>query len=159
MEESLALYDYIKSKFGEKNVDVRTYSPLTFAFIGDGVFDLIVRAYVVGRGNRPAHLLHNEKSRIVKAGSQARMAELLLEFLTPKELEIYRRGKNAKPANTAKNATLTDYHKATGLEALCGYLFMNGEMERLIELIRLGMELTGQSDAVKGSEKNAGRRC
>lgn len=159
MEESLALYDYIKRKFGEKDVDVRTYSPLTFAFIGDGVFDLVVRAYVVGRGNRPAHLLHNEKSRIVKAETQARMAELLFESLTPKEREIYRRGKNAKPANTAKNATLADYHKATGLEALCGYLFMTGETERLIELIRLGMKLTGQADAVKGTGKNAEERC
>lgn len=145
MEESLGLYAYIKNQFGEKDVDVRTYSPLTLAFIGDGVFDLIVRAYVVGRGNRPAHILHNEKSRIVKAASQARMAELLQDSLTSKEQEIYRRGKNAKPANTAKNATLTDYHKATGLEALCGYLFMTGQTARLIELIRRGMELTGQA--------------
>ncbi len=145
MEESLGLYAYIKNQFGEKDVDVRTYSPLTLAFIGDGVFDLIVRAYVVGRGNRPAHILHNEKSWIVKAASQARMAELLHDSLTSKEQEIYRRGKNAKPANTAKNATLTDYHKATGLEALCGYLFMTGQTARLIELIRRGMELTGQA--------------
>lgn len=145
MEESLELYAYIKNQFGEKDVDVRTYSPLTLAFIGDGVFDLIVRAYVVGKGNRPAHLLHNEKSRIVKAASQARMAELLHDSLTSKEQEIYRRGKNAKPSNTAKNATLTDYHKATGLEALCGYLFMTGQTVRLTELIRRGMELTGQA--------------
>lgn len=145
MEESLGLYAYIKNQFGEKDVDVRTYSPLTLAFIGDGVFDLIVRAYVVGRGNRPAHILHSEKSRIVKAASQARMAELLHDSLTSKEQEIYRQGKNAKPANTAKNATLTDYHKATGLEALCGYLFMTGQTARLIELIRRGMELTGQA--------------
>lgn len=141
MEESLALYAYIKKQFGEKDVDVRTYSPLTLAFIGDGVFDLIVRAYVVGRGNRAAHLLHKEKSTIVKAAAQARMADMLYDSFTPKEQEIYRRGKNAKPANTAKNASLTDYHKATGLEALCGYLFLTDETARLIELVRLGVEL------------------
>lgn len=141
MEKGIALYAYIKERFGEKDVDIRTYSPLTLAFIGDGVFDLVVRAYVVGRGNRQAHLLHKEKSGIVKAASQARMAELLYDSFTQKEREIYRRGKNAKPANTAKNATLTDYHKATGLEALCGYLFMTDETERLIELIQRGMEL------------------
>ncbi|MCM1102530.1 MAG: ribonuclease III [Clostridium sp.] len=140
MEESIALYSYIKEQFAEKEVDLRTYSPLTLAFIGDGVFDLVVRAYVVGRGNRPAHLLHKEKSAIVKAEAQARMADALYDSLTPKEQEIYRRGKNAKPANTAKNATLIDYHKATGLEALCGYLFMADETARLIELIRRGVE-------------------
>lgn len=146
MEESIALYAYIKQQFGEKDVDVRTYSPLTLAFIGDGVFDLIVRAYVVGQGNRPAHLLHKEKSRIVKAAAQARMADMLYDSFTPKEQEMYRRGKNAKPANTAKNASLTEYHKATGLEALCGYLFMTGETERLVELVRRGVELLGAGD-------------
>lgn len=144
MEESIALYSYIKKQFHEKDVDVRTYSPLTLAFIGDGVFELIVRTYVVGRGNRSAHLLHKEKSEIVKAAAQARMADMLYDFLTPKEQEIYRRGKNAKPANTAKNASLTEYHKATGLEALCGYLFMTDETMRLIELIKRGVELLEQ---------------
>lgn len=141
MEESIALYSYIKKQFAEKEVDVRTYSPLALAFIGDGVFDLIVRTYLVGRGNRPAHLLHNEKSAIVKAAAQARMADALHDSFTPMEQEIYRRGKNAKPANTAKNATLSDYHKATGLEALCGYLFLTDDTARLIELVRCGVEL------------------
>ena len=152
MEESIALYSYIKKQFAVKNVDVRTYSPLTLAFIGDGVFDLVVRAYVVGQGNRPAHLLHKEKSGIVRAQAQARMADMLYDSFTQKEQEIYRRGKNAKPANAAKNATLNDYHKATGLEALCGYLFMTDETARLIELVRRGVELLYDTDAShKGS--------
>ncbi len=143
MEESVALYSYIKQMFGEGEVDVRTYSPLTLAFIGDCVFDLVARTYLVGQGNRAVEELHKRKSAIVKASAQAAMARELYESLTEEERDVYRRGRNAKSGSVARNASVADYRKATGLEALCGYLFLQDKTERIVELIRRGMELTG----------------
>ncbi len=144
MEESIALYSYIKRAFGEGGVDVRTYSPLALAFLGDCVFELVVRTCLVGQGNRAPEELHRKKSAIVNAAAQARMAEGLYESLTEEEREVYRRGRNAKSASTAKNASVSDYRRATGLEALCGYLFLQDRTERVVELIREGIGLLGR---------------
>lgn len=147
MEKSLALYTYIKQIFGEGEVDVKTYSPLTLAFIGDGVFDLVVRTCLVGMGNRATEELHKAKSALVKASAQAAMAEALYDVMTDEEKDIYRRGRNAKSASVAKNASVADYRKATGLEALCGYLFLLDKTERIVELIRQGIErIKGEAD-------------
>lgn len=127
---------YIKEKFGLKDVDIRTYSPLTLAYIGDGVFDLIIRSVVVGKGNTRPNKLHYRTSGIVKAHTQALIIEYLLPYLTEEEADIYRRGKNSKPQNKAKNATASDYRKATGLEALVGYLYLTDRFERLVELVK-----------------------
>ena len=127
---------YIKEKFGLKDVDIRTYSPLTLAYIGDGVFDLIIRSVVVGKGNTRPNKLHHRTSSIVKAHTQAQIIEYLLPSLTEEEADIYRRGKNSKPQNKAKNATPSDYRKATGLETLVGYLYLTDRFERLVELIK-----------------------
>ena len=110
----------IREYFEEKEVDVRTYSPLAFAYIGDGVFDLIIRTIVVGRGNTQTNKLHYRTSHIVKAHTQAEMIQKLLPYLTEEEQNIYRRGRNAKSSTVAKNATPSDYRKATGFEALLG---------------------------------------
>jgi len=125
---------------------IRSYSPLALAYIGDAVYELIIRTAVVGRANRPVNDLHRITVRYVNAGTQARMAEALLDSLTQEEQDVYRRGRNAKPHTTAKNASLTDYKKATGLEALFGYLYLGGNKERVLELVRegaarLGLEL------------------
>ena len=111
---------YIREQFDIKEVDIRTYSPLTLAYIGDGIFDLVIRSIVVGRGNTRANELHHRTSHIVKAHTQAEMAEKLLSVLTETENDIYRRGRNAKSPTMAKNATMSDYRKATGFEALDG---------------------------------------
>lgn len=131
---------YLKEQFDISDVDVRTYSPLTLAYIGDGIYDLIIRSLVVAKGNTRAGELHKRTSQLVKAKTQAEMAEVLLPFLTEEETDIYRRGRNAKSPTMAKNATMSDYRKATGFEALMGYLYLKDEFERIVELVKTGME-------------------
>ncbi|MDO4454701.1 MAG: ribonuclease III domain-containing protein [Eubacteriales bacterium] len=141
MEKSInQLPDFLIEQFHMKKQDINAYSPLTLAYIGDAVYDLLVRTIVVEKGNCSANRLHKKTSEIVKAPAQAEAIERLMMVLTEKEQEIYRRGKNAKPYTTAKNATMSQYQKATGLEAVIGYLYLNGEMERAVELLRMGLE-------------------
>lgn len=141
LENTLALCSYLREQFGIEEVNIRTYSPLTLAFIGDGIYDIIIRTIVVTRANTSANKLHKYTSSIVKAETQARMIELLEEHLSKEEADIYRRGRNAKSYTTAKNASVADYRKATGFEALMGYLYLQDNMERAIELTKLGTEL------------------
>ncbi len=123
--------------------DIRTYSPLTLAYIGDAVYDLIIRSVVVERGNRAVNLLHRSAVKYVNAGAQARMIEALQESLTQEEEDIYRRGRNTKSHTAAKNAAIEDYRKATGMEALVGYLYLTGRTARILELVKLGLEKAG----------------
>ncbi|MEE1008404.1 MAG: ribonuclease III domain-containing protein [Agathobacter sp.] len=131
---------YIKKEFGIKEVDVRSYSPLTLAYIGDGVFDLVIRSVVVGKGNTKASQLHKRTSQIVKAHTQALMIEALEDILTEEESNVYRRGRNAKSATMAKNASMSDYRKATGFEALMGYLYLQDNFGRIVELTKIAIE-------------------
>ena len=128
---------YIKEQFHLPPVDIRTYSPLTLAYIGDGIYDLIIRSIIVGKGNTKASRLHQETSKLVRAQAQSEMIDLLLPYLS--EEDIYRRGRNAKSPTMAKNATMTDYRKATGFEALMGYLYLKDEFERMVELIKIAL--------------------
>lgn len=144
MEKSIDfLSKAIEENFGLEEKDVRTYSPLTLAFIGDGIYDLVIRTMVVGKGNTQANRLHQMTSRLVKAGTQSAMMEHLEPVLSEEELAVYKRGRNAKSATMAKNATMADYRRATGLEALCGYLYLQNRLGRILELIKLGLEKTG----------------
>ena len=131
---------YIKEQFGIADVDIRTYSPLTLAYIGDGIFDIVIRSVVVGKGNNRANDLHKRTSKIVKAHTQALMIEALEGELTEEEADIYRRGRNAKSGTMAKNASMSDYRKATGFEALMGYLYLKDELPRMVELVKTGIE-------------------
>ena len=106
MEKSLNAY--IREQFQLKEVDIRTYSPLALAYIGDGVFDLIIRSVVVDGGNIGVNRMHQRTSHIVKAQTQSKMAEKLQAFFTEEERNIYRRGKNANASTRAKNATLAE---------------------------------------------------
>lgn len=139
MEESLDFLQQIKDSFGLKEVDIRTYSPLTLAYIGDAVYDLIFRTMVVGKGNTSANKLHNKTVQYVKAPAQAQLIESILNRLTEEESSVYKRGRNAKPYTMAKNATMAEYKKATGWEAVVGYLYLQGRMERILELIQIGL--------------------
>ncbi|MCL2719583.1 MAG: ribonuclease III [Lachnospiraceae bacterium] len=130
----------LKEEFQLPNVDVRTYSPLALAYIGDGVFDIIIRTIIVGQGNSGSHDLHVRVSKYVNAGAQANMIETLMMVLDEEEIAVYKRGRNAKTATTAKNASIQDYRKATGFEALVGYLYLQGRLERIIELLKLGLK-------------------
>ena len=143
MEESLTLLNLIKRDFGLGEVDLKTLSPLTLAFVGDCIYDLILRTVIVERHNASPNQLHREKRRLAKAPAQAEMAEVLQEHLTQEELAVYRRGRNAKSHTTAKNASVLDYRKATGLEALYGWLYLSGQEERLLQLLRLSLDELG----------------
>lgn len=143
MEESVSLLSLIKKSFDLKEVDIKTYSPLTLAYIGDAVYDLIIRTVVVERGNTSANKLHKQAIEYVKAPAQAKLIEAIQEDLTEEEAGIYRRGKNAKPYTMAKNATMNEYKKATGLEALVGYLYLTDQVERILELMQIGLHKTG----------------
>lgn len=138
MEKSVDFLTLLRDYFPAPHVDIRTYSPLTLAFLGDSVYELVVRTFIVDKGNRGVEAIHKEKSKYVKAQTQAVVAEELLKLLTPEEETIYKRGRNTNIHSSAKNATMTEYRKATGLEALCGYLYLNGETERMMELLREG---------------------
>ena len=139
MEESLSLLLEIKKEFDCNEVDIKTYSPLTLAYIGDAVYEMIVRTVIVERGNRAAQNLHKAATRLVNAGTQAAMVEALMDTLTEEETAIYKRGRNAKSYTSAKNATIGEYRKATGMEALVGYLYLTDHTERVLELIKLGV--------------------
>ncbi|MGI6265125.1 MAG: Mini-ribonuclease 3 [Acutalibacteraceae bacterium] len=112
-----------------KPVDVRTLSPLTLAFVGDGVYSLMVREYLVSAANRPNGALHTLAVNRVRAEAQAAAAEKLAPLLSEEETAVYKRGRNAHTARTG-----TAYHRATGLEALFGYLYLAGRLDRMREL-------------------------
>lgn len=141
MEESLNLLEQIKQTFDCKEQDVRAYSPLTLAYMGDAIYDLIIRSIIVERANRSANDLHKKAIRYVKAETQAKMIQALQVELTVDEEAVYKRGRNAKSYTTAKNATMADYRKATGFEALMGFLYLTGQTDRLLYLVKRGIEL------------------
>ena len=141
MEESLDLYKSILDQFQIKKQNVCTYSPLTLAYIGDAIYEIIIRTIVVGEGNRQVNQLHKKSSNRAKAATQAEMVLKLQPFLEEEEEQIYKRGRNAKSYTAAKNADIIDYRNATGFEALMGYLYMQGKTKRMFELVKKGMEL------------------
>ena len=143
MEESLKPTQTV---IPARQPDWKMYSPLALAYMGDAVFDLMIRTAVVSRGNTQPSKMHRQVSKIVCAGSQADMIHLLLPLLTEEEAAVFRRGHNADPHNTAKNASRRDYLEATGFEALLGYLFLNRRYERLQKLVEEGLAGTGHSD-------------
>ena len=138
--ETPAILDEINKQFELARVTPNNYSPLNLAYIGDSVFDVIVKTVMVERGNTQVNKLHQATSKIVKAVSQAKMYDAIKESLTEEEANIMRRGRNAKPYTKAKNASYSEYCKATGIEALTGYLYLQGKTTRMIELVKLGID-------------------
>lgn len=138
--KKVSLLDEIQSEFGLKMPDIKQYSPLTLAYIGDGIYDMIIRTVVVEGGNAPVNHLHRKVSTMVKASAQAELLHLIEPLLTSEELAVYKRGRNAKSFTSAKNASMTDYRTATGLEALMGYLYLTGDTVRAVELVRIGLD-------------------
>lgn len=141
MEQSNSLLNEIKKKFDIKEVDIRTYSPLSLAYIGDAVYDLIIRSMLVTKGNIPNGVLHKEATGYVSAVAQSKIVDSVMDMLTEEELAVYKRGKNSKPSSSAKNATQKQYLKATGFEALIGYLYLNGKEDRILEIVKKGITI------------------
>lgn len=133
----------------DRDVNLNELSPLTLAFIGDGVYDLLVREQLVCEANRPVGALNNEKIKTVCCTAQAKIAKELLKSLTEEETDVFKRGKNAHAMTVPKNAKKIDYHMATGLEALFGYLYLKGDLERLRELFAL-VETVQSASMYKG---------
>ena len=147
MEEGIKGFDsYVREAFSITDVDVQTYSPLTLAFIGDGIYDLIIRTIVVGKGNTKPAKLHHETASMVKAAAQARYMDVIEPKLTQEEEAVFKRGRNANSPTMAKNASMADYRRATGFEALMGYLYLTDQTDRMLALIRsaLSAELIKQ---------------
>ena len=141
MEKSIiSLEDSLDSVFGLSSKDWKLYSPLTLAYLGDAVYEMVIRTICVKRTNMQTQKLHRKVTGYVSAKAQAKMMDALIGELTEEEESIYRRGRNSKPYTKAKNASMEEYLKATGFEALVGYLYLQKEYERRNALIAHGIE-------------------
>ena len=141
MEKSIiSLEDSLDSVFGLSSKDWKLYSPLTLAYLGDAVYEMVIRTICVKRANMQTQKLHRKVTGYVSAKAQAKMMDALRGELTEEEESIYRRGRNSKPYPKAKNASMEEYLKATGFEALVGYLYLQKEYERMNALIARGIE-------------------
>ena len=107
------------------------HGPLALAFLGDAVYELCARLRVVEAGDRPVGSMHRESVALVNAGAQSAALRRVEELLTEEELAVYKRGRNASASSTPKHAEMADYRRATGVEALFGYLFLKGEHARI----------------------------
>lgn len=135
----LQFCDHFHEVFDLSPKQLSTYSPLTLAYLGDAVYELLIRTVIVERGNAPVHKLHKRSAALVKAQTQADLIKKLESGLSEAEEAVYKRGRNAKSYTVAKNATMTDYRMATGFEALIGYLYLKRDFERIFQLIRDGL--------------------
>ncbi len=150
MEKSIMVdfRDYIRESLRLPEVNVKTYSPLVLAYIGDCVFDLVIKSMVISGGNKQVHKLHEETSQYVQASAQSKMMRAMQPCLTEEEHAVYRRGRNAKSISPAKNQSITDYRRATGFEALIGFLYLQKEYERLLELVKIGLKNLREEESV-----------
>ena len=142
MEKSIGFdFDsYMHEIFQMEGVDIHTYSPLTLAYIGDSIYDLIIKSLVINQGNKQVNKLHQETSGFVQAKTQSLMMRTMQEYLTEEEHAVYKRGRNAKSISPAKNQSITDYRRATGFEALLGYLYLKKEWQRMLDLVKIGLD-------------------
>lgn len=146
MGNSIEIYNFISDCLIEAGLntekqDICSYSPLTLAYIGDAVYELVVRSMIITEGNAPVNKMHKKSSGLVKAESQAEIIKYFLEkeLLSEDELRVYKRGRNAQSYTKAKNASVMDYRMATGFEALMGYLYLLGKSDRMMKLIAVGL--------------------
>lgn len=126
--------------FTQGGIKANEYSPLVLAYIGDSVFDMLVRTMLIKEANCPVNVLHKKAKHYVSAVSQAKMFEKIMLIADDEEKAVLKRGRNAKSFTKAKNASVIDYRHATGLEALFGYLYLSGKNERIMELFNICIE-------------------
>jgi hypothetical protein len=138
MEEIL---DYLLKPFNIERKEAKEFSPLVLAYIGDAVYELIVRSILVSMGNRPVNKLNKDATSLVKAGAQSEIVKLISDKLSEEEYTVFKRGRNSSPHTMAKNASMTDYKYATGFEALIGFLYLDNRCDRALELVKLGIGL------------------
>ncbi|MBQ3891125.1 MAG: ribonuclease III [Lachnospiraceae bacterium] len=133
------LYKKIKEEYGLSDVNPNELAPLILAHIGDAIYEVVIRTITLSKGNRAIEKVHKDATKYVNAKAQAEIIEKIQPLLTEEELNIYKRGRNAKSNTKAKNASITDYRKATGFEALMGYLYLLNKTERMLDLIKEGI--------------------
>ena len=138
MEEIL---DYLLKPFNIERKEATEFSPLVLAYIGDAVYELIIRSILVSMGNRPVNKLNKDATSLVKASTQSEIIKLISDSLSDKEYTVFKRGRNSSPHTMAKNASMTDYKYATGFEALIGFLYLDNRCDRVLELVKLGVDL------------------
>ncbi|MGN0328899.1 MAG: Mini-ribonuclease 3 [Lachnospira sp.] len=123
-----------------KEVNPKQLSPLVLAYIGDSIYDLVIKTFIVTEGNTQVNKMNKKASSIVKAETQSKVIGFLEPMLSEEEENVYKRGRNAKSYTSAKNASISDYRRATGFEALIGYLYLAGNYNRMTELIKAGLD-------------------
>lgn len=138
MEEIL---DYLLKPFNIERKEAKEFSPLVLAYIGDAVYELMIRSILVSRGNRPVNKLNKDATSLVKAGAQSEIVKLISDKLSEEEYTVFKRGRNSSPHTMAKNASMSDYKYATGFEALIGFLYLDNRCDRALELVKLGIDL------------------
>lgn len=132
-----------KAFFDEFNIgdfDAGQFPPLDLAYVGDCAYELTIRTLLLSQGATSVDKLNKKASNLAKAVTQAKMITSIFDSLTEEEQNIYKRGRNAKSYSTAKNATLGEYHKATGFECLIGYLYLSRKYERMYEIIHMAFD-------------------
>ena len=128
-----------------QETDPRQLSPLVLAYIGDCVYDLVIKTYLLDKkGNMPVNKLNRMASSLVKAETQSKLIGYIEESLTADEGAMYKRGRNAKSYTSAKNASIGDYRRATGFEALMGYLYLGRRYDRMVELVKMALDAFGK---------------
>ena len=144
MEEGVKyeIRDCLEQALGFGEADIGSYSPLVLAYVGDTVFDLMIKSMVVNEGNRQVQKIHERASRYVQASAQSQMMRVIQPLLSEEEHAVFRRGRNTKSVTPAKNQSITDYRRATGFEALVGYLYLKKEYGRLVQLVKIGLDET-----------------
>lgn len=132
----------MKNSFNFENLDIQSakiLNPQVLAFVGDGVYTMYVRNMIVLNHSGKSGELHKQTSLVVKAKSQSETIEKLLPLLTEDEMDVFKRGRNYKTQSTAKNSSVQEYHRATGFEAVIGFLYLSGQTERLNEILKLSV--------------------
>lgn len=147
MEESITvenLTECLKNNLHLGETDPKQLSPLVLAYVGDSIYDLVIRTYLISLGNMPVNKINRHACALVKAETQSKLIGCLEAQLTDMEEAVYKRGRNAKSYTSAKNATIGDYRRATGFEALMGYLYLSGQFDRLTQLVQMGLHEIGE---------------
>ena len=127
-------------RFIDKEINPKQLSPLNLAFIGDCVYEMLVRESLVADANRPVNDLHKESVKFVSAKAQTEAYEKIKDCLTEEETAVFKRGRNAKVGHSPKSASQGEYHIATGVEALFGYLYLTENAKRIKELFAIILE-------------------
>ncbi len=147
------LFEELGKAFELKPFKAKTYSPLVLAYIGDSIYDLIIRTLIVNKGSKAVGKMHKEASSYVNAKTQAAMYHAVVPFLSEEEMDAMKRGRNANSGRTPKNADLKTYKHATGFEALIGFHYVSDNMSRIVELIEIGLR-----DLELGKKDNNGEK-